>query len=285
MSDFDDPMGDGLYDPAGLVEPSPTVRQRTYAALGIGPGPDRGRLVALLTVAGAIVVVAIALAVVSGNHHGSNKLVLTQGTSTTVGPKAVGLSPGVPSVTDTLPRATDATTAPPTSTSGPSTTTIPASTTTVPATSTSGPSTTAPAPECVTSALSAAVATDKAMYKLGATVGITVTVTNTSGAPCQITHWMAPIPNDVTITPIGSTAPVWQPAVPTGTAPPVAPKVLGPGESYVWTTVNWAQDVCVDPCTEAPGPSSTSVHAGTYTASPRNPPPGVVGPPAIIPIH
>ena len=271
MTDFGGPRGDGLHDMAGAAEPSSTMRQRTYAALGIGPGPDRGRLVALLTVAGAIVAVAIALAVVSGNHGGSKKLVLTQGTSTTVRATAPAPAPGVPSVTDTLPPATDATTTPPTTTGGLSTTTVAASTTTVPATTTSSPSTTAPAPECATSALSAVVATDKPIYKVGEPVGITVTVTNASAATCEITHWMA-----ITITPFTSTTPVWQPAVANGTPSSAPPKVLGPGQSYVQPTVTWAQDVCVDPCTEPSGPSSTKAPAGIYRASPRNPPPGVV---------
>jgi hypothetical protein len=261
------------------------MRQRTYAALGIGPGPERGRLVALLAVAGAIVVVAIALAIASGNHGGNPKLVLTHGTSTTAGPTAAGVSPGTPSVTDTLPPATNATTAPAT-TVAPATTTVPATTTTVPPTTTSSPSTTAAVPECATNALSAAVT---AGTNNGTTpipkaqpVPVSVTVTNTSTATCQITHWMAPIPSDITITAIGSKALVWQPAVTGGTPSSAPPKVLGPGQSYVWTTLNWAQDGCVDPCTGASDPRSTPAQAGVYVASPRDPPPGVVGPPAIF---
>jgi hypothetical protein len=283
MSDFEDRLRGDLHHLAAGAEPPPTLAQNVDSRLGAGPaGPagPRGLSMALLGVAAAIVITAVALILVAGNK-GGKRVVLTQGTSTTTtSDVSLGLTPGDPG---TDPPPSDTTTAEPATTlTAPGTTVTP--TTIGPAvtnptslpTSTSAStttSTTVALAECPTSGLRSATSTDQPQYQAGSKVTITVTVTNVSGHPCQITN---PYPSAFT-EPVKITlggAVIWQPASTiNGIVPILPPKTLDPGQSYTWATVQWSQDICATKCAEDGSPKPPAPR-GPYLATAPAAPPG-----------
>jgi hypothetical protein len=123
---------------------------------------------------------------------------------------------------------------------------------------------------CTVTDLQTTTGTDRAVYKSGDPVTITVRVTNISPTRCQIAH---PYPQTFasTIKITGATGTVWAPAAAVaGIFITPQPKTLASGESYDWTTAMWNQHMCVAPCNTRGDGQGGLVSAGTYVAQPND---------------
>lgn len=266
MSDnFEDRLRTGLHDLADSAPP-PTIPAAVAGRSTVAP-----RHVALASIAAAIVLVAAALVFLPGGGRPRRVAVVAPTTTTTTG-GTVGISPGSSLPPETTPAATSpattlpATTSPAaTSTSGVARTTATTPRTTVVTT----PPTTVP-PPCAD--LTTTTASDKALYAPGATVTITVTVRNSGAQVCRIaTPYPMTFASTIKIASRASGKVVWAPvASAAGVLALPQPIDLAPGASYQWTTAQWDQHSCTNPCNRNGIGEGAVVPAGDYTAQPND---------------
>ena len=214
------------------MPPSPTFRPRRR------PTP--------IAVVAALVVVAGVLLLVSRRPAHRHLAATTTTTGLAVLPGAPGSVVTVPPDTTTLGFAGPA----PTSAARP-----------VPPTTVAGQT------ACAAGDLQTVTATDRGTYPSGATVTVTVTVTNIANRPCRLDQSTpATAGPPISIRRVATV--VWQPAPAQSGAVVSSPRLLAPNASYQWATIAWNQTECVAPCSGGGPP----VGPGSYLAGADNPP-------------
>ena len=131
------------------------------------------------------------------------------------------------------------------------------------------PTTAAALTACAAGDLQTLTATDRSAYPPGATVTVTVTVTNVTNRFCRLDQ-PTPATAGPPISIRRATTVVWQPAAAQSGAVVSSPRILGPNASYQWVTITWDQTECVAPCSGGGPP----VAPGSYLAVADNPPGG-----------